>query len=183
MNLFLRKWSFPSFPLIFSDKPSTWKTHFINWNVHQILSHVWLFVHPWTVVQQTALSLTISNSLPRSCPLNRWCYPNLSSPLTYSSSCFQHLLKSGCFLANQLFSSDGHSFWALFSATVLPMILQSWFTLGFTCLIFLLSRGLSQVLHSKAIQNLQFFGILTSLHVLGKAIDVTLWTSIGQVMS
>ena len=184
MSLLVTEWSFPSFPLIFSDQPSTCKTHFINWNVVlQTLSHVWLFVHPWAVAQQTSLSLAISNSLPRSCPLNRWCYQNVSSPLTYWSSCFRHLLKSGYFLVSQLFPSDEHSFCALFSATVLPMILQSWFTLGFTCLIFLPSRGLSQILHSKAIQNLQFFGILTSLHVFGKAIDVTLWAFIGQVVS
>ena len=85
---------FPFFSSDISDQPSTCKTHFINWNVIlQTLSHFWLFAHPWTVAQQTSLSLAISNTLPRSCPLNRWCCPNVSSPLNYWSSCFQHLLK------------------------------------------------------------------------------------------
>ena len=34
---------------------------------------------PWTGACQVCLSLTISQSLPKSCPLNRWCHPTISS--------------------------------------------------------------------------------------------------------
>ena len=43
------------------------------------LSRVWLFVTPWTAARQDSLSFTISQSLPNSCPLSRWCHPTISS--------------------------------------------------------------------------------------------------------
>ena len=44
----------------------------------------------------------------------------------------------------------------------------NWFPLEFTGLIFLQSKGLSQVLPSRAVQNHQFFHGLTSVHVYCK---------------
>ena len=37
----------------------------IWWAVFQLLSHVWLFVTPWTATCQASLSFTISQSLPK----------------------------------------------------------------------------------------------------------------------
>ena len=34
---------------------------------------------PWTAACQASLSLTISQSLPGSCPLHQWCHPTISS--------------------------------------------------------------------------------------------------------
>ena len=49
------------------------------------------------------------------------------------------------------------------SASVLPTNSQSWFPLGLTGLISLLSKGLSRVFSSTLIQKHQFFGIQPSL--------------------
>ena len=34
---------------------------------------------PWTAARQASLSLTISQSLPSSCPFYQWCHPTISS--------------------------------------------------------------------------------------------------------
>ena len=44
---------------------------------------------PWTAACQVSLSLTISQSLPNSCPLNQWCHPTISSSVVPFSSCLQ----------------------------------------------------------------------------------------------
>ena len=64
-----------------------------------------------------------------SCPLTRWCH------LTPSSSvipffCFQAFPASGSFPMSLLFASYGQSIRASSSATVLPMGIQGWFSLG-----------------------------------------------------
>ena len=47
--------------------------------VFQLLSHVQRFVTPWTAVCQASLSFTISWSLLKLMPMNRWCHPTISS--------------------------------------------------------------------------------------------------------
>ena len=42
------------------------------------LSHVWLFVKPWTVQQRASLSFTISRVCSNSCPWTQWCHPTIS---------------------------------------------------------------------------------------------------------
>ena len=49
------------------------------------------------------------------------------------------------------------------SAPVLPMNIQSWFLLGLTGLISLLSKGFSRVFSNTTIQKHQFFGTQPSL--------------------
>ena len=49
------------------------------------------------------------------------------------------------------------------SASVLPMNIQDWFSLGLTGLISLLSKGLSNVFCCTTVQNHQFFGAQSSL--------------------
>ena len=46
---------------------------------------------------------------PNSCPLNRWCYPTISSSVVPFSSCPQSFPASGSFQMNQLFTSGGQS--------------------------------------------------------------------------
>ena len=55
----------------------------------QLLSHVRLFVTPWTAACQASLSLTIS-----------WSHPTISSPVVPFSSCLQS------FSASQSFSNE-----------------------------------------------------------------------------
>ena len=45
--------------------------------VVQSLSHVRLFVTPWTAACQAPLSSTISWVCSNSCPLSQWCYPTV----------------------------------------------------------------------------------------------------------
>ena len=67
---------------------------------------------------------------------------------------------SRSFPMSLLFASGSQSTGA--SASVLPMNIQSWFSLGLTSLISLLSKGLSRVF-SNTIQKHQFFGAQPSL--------------------
>ena len=96
-----------------------------------------------------------------SCPLNRWCYPTvLSSPVAFSF-CLQSFPASGCFPMSWRFASGGQSTGV--SASVLPMNIQDWFSLGLTGLISLLSRRLSRVFSSPTVQKHQFFSAQPSL--------------------
>ena len=122
--------------------------------VVESLSRVRLFATPWTAVHQASLSLTISWFLPKFMstesvmPSNHLilCCPLLLLP------CFP---ASGSFPVSQLFESDGWSIEA--SASVLPVSIQGWFSLGLTGLI-LLSKRLSKVFFSTTIWKHQVFG-------------------------
>ena len=104
------------------------------------------------VLQCTSLSPRVCLNLG---PLSQWCN------LTILSSCLQSFPVSGSFLMSQLFAAGGQGIGA--SASVLPMNIQSWFSLGLTGLISLLSKGLSSVLSSTTIQKHQFFDSQSSL--------------------
>ena len=118
-----------------------------------------------------------------------WCHPVISSSVTL----FFHLQSfpaSGSNLMSQLFTSGGQSIEASASASVLPMNIQSWFPLGLTGLISLLSKGLSSLLqyHSWKASILQcstFFRVQLSHPYMttGKTIALTRWTLFGKVMS
>ena len=71
------------------------------------------------------------------------------------------LLTSGSFPMSQLFTSGGHSIGT--SASVLPMNIQGWFTLGLTGLISLQSKGLSRVFPSTTVWKHQLFAAQPSL--------------------
>ena len=84
----------------------------------------------------------------------------ISSSVVSFSSCPQSLPASESFPMSWLFVSGGQSIGALTS--VLPMNIQGSFPLGLTGLI-LLSKVLSRVFPSTAIQKHQFFGTQPSL--------------------
>ena len=131
--------------------------------VVQLLSHVRLFVTPWTAAHQAFLSFTISRSLLKSCPLSQWCHPtNLSSVIPFSS-CLHSFPASGSFLMGQVFISGGQSVGASASAPVLPMNSQDWFPLELTSLISLQCKGLSVFFSNTTVQKHQFFGAHFSL--------------------
>ena len=122
------------------------------------LSHVWLFVTPWTAACQASLSITNSWSLLKLIPSNQWCHLTISSSVVPSSSCLQSFPASGSFLKSQFFASGGRSIGASASASVLPKNIQDWFPLGLIGLISLQSRGLSRVYSNTIGQRHQFFG-------------------------
>ena len=129
--------------------------------MHQVsmfLSHVWLFVTPWTEACQGSLSITSSQSLLKLMfiesvmPSNHliFCHP--------FSSRLQSFPASGCFPMSQFFASGGQSIGASASASVLPMDIQGCLPLGLIGLISLLSKGLPRVSSSTIGQKHQFFG-------------------------
>ena len=127
------------------------------------LSHVRLFVTPWTSALQASLSIANSQSLTNSCPLSWWCHPTISSSVVTFSSCPQSFPASGSFPMRQFFTSGGQSIGVSASASVLPMNIQGWFPLGLTGWISLQSKGLSRVFSNTTVQKHQFFGSQLSL--------------------
>ena len=98
-----------------------------------------------------------------SCPLSWWCHPTILSSVIPFSSCFQSFPASGSFPMSQLFISGGQSIGASASASVLPMCIQGWFSLGLTGLISLQSKGLLRVFSNTSVQKHQFFSTQLSL--------------------
>ena len=96
-----------------------------------------------------------------SCPLSWWCHPTISSSVVPFSSCLQSFPASGSFPMSWLSTLGGQSIGA--SSSVLPMNIHSWFPLGLTGLVSLLSKGLSRVFFSTTVQKHQFFGAQPSL--------------------
>ena len=88
----------------------------------QLLSHVQLCDLP----QHPKLSCP--SPTPRacsySCPLSRWCHPNISSSVVPFSSCLQSFPASGSFPMSHFFASDGQSIGVSASALVLPMSIR-----------------------------------------------------------
>ena len=97
-----------------------------------------------------------------SCPSHQWCHPTVSSSVICFSS-LQSFPASGSFPVSQLFPSDGRSNGVSASASVPPMNIQDWFSLGWTCWISLLSKGLSKVFSNTRVQKHQFFATPLSL--------------------
>ena len=123
-----------------------------------------------------------------SCPSRRWCHPTISPSVVPFSSYLQSFPASGSFPRSQFFTSGGQSIRA--SASVLPMNIRDWFSLGLTSLISLQSKGLSSLLQhhsSKAsiLQQSAFFIVQLSHPYMttGKTIALTKRTFVGQVMS
>ena len=111
--------------------------------------------------------LLCPSSTPRacssSCPLSQWCHPTISSSVVPFSSCLQYLLASGSFPMSQFFTLGGQNIGFSTSASVLSMNIQDWFSLRFTGLISLQSKGLSRVFSNTTVQKHQFFGTQFSL--------------------
>ena len=112
--------------------------------VVQSLSHVWLFVTPWTVAHQAPLSSTVSWSLLifmsiESLMLSK--HLILCYPLSFAFNLFEGSISS----KKLAFASGGQSIGAPASASVLPMNIQGWFPLGLTGFFTLQSKGLSRI--------------------------------------
>ena len=87
--------------------------------VVQLLSHVRLFVTPWTAAHQAFLSFTISWSLLKSCPLSQWCHPAISSCVAPFSSCPQSLPASESFSSESTLHMRWPKYWS-FSFCISP---------------------------------------------------------------
>ena len=70
-----------------------------------------------------------------SCPSSQWRHPTISSSVVPFSSCLQSFPAPGSFQMSWLFTSGDLSIGATASASVLPMNIQDWSSLGLTGLI------------------------------------------------
>ena len=107
----------------------------------QLLSHVQLFVTPWTAARQAPLSFIISQNLLKFMSIESMMLSN------HLILCHSLLLPSifptsGSFPMSQLFASCGQGIQA--STSALPMNTQSGFAIGLTTVISLLSKGLTE---------------------------------------
>ena len=116
----------------------------------QLLTHVPLFVTPWTTACQASLSITNSWSPPKPMSIESVMPSNISSSVVPFSSCpksFPALRSS--FQMSQLFAWGGQSIGVSASTLVLPMNTQDWSPLGWTCWISLQFKGLSKWLQPR----------------------------------
>ena len=120
----------------------------------QFLSRVQLFVTPWTAARQTSLSIINPQSLLK-LKSNELGMPSihlvLSHPLPLLPSIFPSIWS---FPISRFFTSGGQSIGVSASASVLPMDIQDWFSLGLTGLISLQSKGLSGIFSNTTVQNI-----------------------------
>ena len=118
---------------------------FISISSVQSLSHVQLFVTPWTAACQASLSITNSWSLFKLMSIRLVMLANhliLCCPLLFLPSIIPSIR---IFPMNQCFASGGQSIEASTSASVLPINNQDWFPVGSTGWISLQSKGLIRV--------------------------------------
>ena len=124
----------------------------------QLLSHVRLFVTPWTAACQASLSITNSRSLPK-----LMCIESVI-PSSHLILCSPLILLpqippiSGSFAVSQLFAWGGQSIEISASTSILPMNTQDWSPLEWNGWSSLQSKGLSRVFSNTTVQKHQFFG-------------------------
>ena len=146
---------------------------------------------PWNAAHQASLSFTVSQSLLKFRSIESVMLSNhliLCFSLLLLPSSFPAL---GTFPMSRLFASGGQSIGVSASASVLPMNIQDWFTLGWTGLISLLSKGLFQKSSSapqfESINSLVLSFLdgptLTFIHDYWKNYSLTIWTFVGKMIS
>ena len=111
----------------------------------QPLSHVWLFVIPWTAACQTSLSITNSWSILKLMSIGSVMPSNHLILCCPFSSCPQSFKASGSFPVSQFFALGSQSIEASGSASVLPINIQDWFPLEWTGWISLLLDLLADI--------------------------------------
>ena len=156
------------------------------------LSQVRLFAIPPTAARQhtrlpcPSLSPGVCSN---ACPLSQWCHPTMSFSVVLFCFCPQSFPELGSFPVTWLFASSGQSIGVSTSASVLPINVKGWLTLGRTGLISMQSKGLLRVFSSTVWKH-QFFGtqpfLWSNSHpymTTGKTIALTIQTFVSRVMS
>ena len=119
----------------------------------QSLSHVQLFVTPWTAARQASLSITNSQSSLQLTSIES-VMPSSVVPFSF---CPQSLPASESFPMSQLFPWGGQSTGVSALASVLPKKSQGWSPSEWTGWISLQAKGPSRVFSNTTIQKHQFF--------------------------
>ena len=123
----------------------------------QLLSHVWLFLTPWTAARQASLSITDSQSLLKLMSIESVMLCNhfiLSCPLLLLPSIFSSIR---VFSNEPALPAGDLSIGVSATASVLPMNIQDWFPLGLTGLISLQFKGPLRVFSNTTVPKHQFF--------------------------
>ena len=129
----------------------------------QSLSHVRLFVTPWTTAWQASLSITNSWNPPKPMSIES------VMPSNHLILCHPLLLLPSIFPSIRVFSNDSAlcirwpKDWTFASTSVLSVNTQDWSPLGWTGWISLQSKRLSRVFSNTTVQKDQFFGTQLSL--------------------
>jgi len=145
----------PSSPLFWGIP--TWIRNQSAFSSVQSLSHVLLFVTPWTAARQASLSITNSQSLLKLMSIES------VMPSNHLILCCLLLLQPSIFPIIRVFSSESvlhirwPKYWSFSFTSVLPMYIQDRFPLGWAGCISLLSKGLSWVFSNNTVQKHQFF--------------------------
>ena len=151
--------------LIISNSSSSSNSFFklkyncFQFSLVQSFSCVLLCVTTWTAAPQASLSITNSQSSLRLMSIKS------VMPSSHLILCRPLLLPPSIFPSIRAFSNEsvliwtGQSIEVSASASVLPMNIQDWFPLGWTCWISLQSKGLSRVFSNTTVQKHQFFSV------------------------
>ena len=137
--------------------------HSFQFSSVQSLSHVRLFVTPWTAACQASLSITNSQNLLKLMSIESVMPSNhliLYCPLLLLPWIFP---SNRSFQMTRFFTSGGQSIGVSASTSVLLMNIQDWSPLGWTRWISLQSKGLSRVFSDTTVQKHQFFSAQLSL--------------------
>ena len=156
----------------------------------QSLSHVWLFVTPWTAAHQASLSITNSQSLLKLMSIES------VMPSNHLILCRPLFLLSSVFPSIRVFSSESvlHIRWPKywnFSFSLSPsMNIQDWFPLGRTDWISLQSKGLSESSptpqfksSNSSVLSFLYSPALTSIHNYWKNHSVGSPEAIPQILT
>ena len=127
-------------------------------NSVQSLSHIWLFVTPWTAAPQASGPSPTPGIHTNPCPLSQWCHPAISSFVVPFCSCPQSFPASQSFPIGQIFAWGGQSTWVSALASVLPKKTQDWSLSEWIGWISLQSKGISRVFSYTTVQKHQFIG-------------------------
>ena len=136
---------------------------FYQFSSVQLLSHVRLFVTPWTATCQASLSITNSRSLLKLMSIE------LVMPSNHLILCCPLLLLPSIFPSIRVFFNKSvlhirwPKYWSFSFSTVLPMNIQDWFPLELNGLISLQSKEFSRVFSNTTVQKHQFFSTQPSL--------------------
>ena len=123
-----------------------------------------------------------------SCPLSQWCDATISSSVIPFSYCLQSFPALGSFPTSQFFALCGQSIGVSASASVLPVNIQDWFPLEFTCWTSSQPKGPSRAFSNTTVQKHQFFGtqpfftdqLSHPYMTTGKNIALTRWNFVGK---
>ena len=160
-----------------------------TFNIFQSLSHIQLFVTPWTAVCQAPLSSTISRNLLK------FMFTELVIVSNHPLLCHPLLLSPSISPSIRVFSSESalcikwSKYWSFSFSINSSNEYSALIPLGLTGLISLLSKGLSRIFSSTTVWKHHFFSVQPSLwsnsHLCVTTIKTTalsIWTFVGKVM-